>query len=104
MTRPIRGNPSDASTIHALQSDDGIHEVNAGDISLPDTAALLTTTDTIEQWLEAMQRQINLLTGVTPVTVKQLAALWQDPLVYPDQTVTTYQPDAQQGAGTQLLP
>ena len=103
--RPLRGNASDAATIHALKSDDGIHEVNASDISLAASAALLTTTDTIEQWLEAMQRQINILTGTTPVTVKQLAALWQEqPGQERDQTVTTYQPDAQQGAGTQLLP
>ena len=105
MTRPIRGNASDASTIHSLMSDDGIHEVNAGDISLPDAAAPFTVADTIEQWLERMQAQINTLTGTTPLTVKQLAEVWQEqPGQERAQTVTTYQPDAQQGAGTQLLP
>ncbi len=102
MTRPLRDDDAHLNANH--RSADG-SEMNASDIPLPASAATFTTADTIEQWLERMQAQINTLTGTTPVTVRQLAALWQEqPGQERDQTVTTYQPDAQQGAGTQLLP
>jgi hypothetical protein len=56
MTTPrvLRGNSSDAMTIHAIKSDDGTNEVHAGDISLPAGAAAYTATETIEAWLEQL--------------------------------------------------
>lgn len=65
MSRILRGNQADASTIHSLKADDGIHEVSAGDISLPDEAAAFTSAATIEQWLEILQIQLNSLSNTT---------------------------------------
>lgn len=77
MSRPLRGNPSDAATIHALKSDTEGVEVNAGDLSLPNRAGAFTVAATVEAWLEAMQLQINTLTGTPPLTVPQLAGIWR---------------------------
>jgi hypothetical protein len=93
MSRILRGNASDASTIHALKSEDGVHELNAGDMSLPAAAAAFTIADTVEAWLEAMQRQINALTGTTPLLPSQLGSLWRQQQPYPDETPVTYTPD-----------
>lgn len=76
MSRILRGLPTDASTIHSLMSDDGIHEVSGADLSLSDAAAAFTSASTVEQWLIAMQTQVNAFTGTTPVLVPQLASLW----------------------------
>lgn len=78
MTRPIRGNPADAATIHALKSDDGAHELHAGDISLGPGADALTLATSIEAWLEAMQRQINTLAGSVQLLSPQLAGIWEE--------------------------
>lgn len=94
MTRPIRGNPRDADTIHTLKSDDGLHEVHAGDISLGSGADALTLATNIEAWLEAMQRQINVLAGTTQLLAPQLAGIWQEqPQSW--NVVRWYQPDTE---------
>jgi len=101
MSRPLRDTENHRNANH--RSADGT-EMNAADIPLPAPAAAFTIADTVEAWLEAMQLQINAHLGTTLVLASQLGGLWQDPIVYQDQTATTYQPDAQQGAGSQLLP
>ena len=64
MSRPLLPTPADAHLNMMHKSTDG-SEMNAGDIPLPVGAGPFTSAATIEQWLEALQSQLNTLSNAT---------------------------------------
>ena len=76
VSRPLLPTPADAHLNMMHKSTDG-SEMNAGDIPLPARATTFTLANTVEDWLEAMQLQINAHLGTTPLLPAQLAGIWQ---------------------------